>query len=210
MGLSKTGTVRRVSPLHALFGAAVLGLLVMPIAFAGAKSPEAQSSASAKAQIKSLKRRVAALERRTTPPSPTIPTTLPPSGPAGGDLAGSFPSPQIGPDAVGAPEIAGGAVKGGELGRVISLRSDPAPIGPGERGGVSATCPDGAHLLSGGFEWENFDGVGMRIVNSGSVVPDGVNPALDPNNNPVWGVVGRVDAGGTANTLRAKVLCLLP
>jgi hypothetical protein len=190
----ETRPASRVTPIHALFAAAMLGLLVMPLALARAKPSEATSSARPAKQIKSLKRRVAALEARQSP------AALPPNGPAGGDLIGSYPNPQIGP----------GAIQGAEFGRVISLQSDAAPVAPGERGGISVTCPAGAHLLSGGFEWGNPDGAGMRTLNSGTVVPDGVNPNLDPNNNPVWGVVARVDAGGTANTIRAKALCLLP
>jgi hypothetical protein len=89
---SKWGTRpgSRVAPIHVLFGAALLGLLVMPLALAGATEPTATSSASPKKQIKSLKRRLATLESRTAalenkpaPTIPTIPTTLPPSGPAG-------------------------------------------------------------------------------------------------------------------------------
>jgi hypothetical protein len=97
----------RVTPIHALLGAAVLGLLVMPLALAGAKPTEAKSSASPKKQIKSLKRRVAALEGRQ---SPQLPAALPPNGSAGGDLVGSYPNPQIGPSAVGSGEITDHAV----------------------------------------------------------------------------------------------------
>jgi hypothetical protein len=187
----------RVTPIHALFAAAMMGLLVMPLALAGAKPSEATSSASPQKQIKSLKRRVAALERRT---GPAIPTTLPPSGPAGGDLSGNFPNPQI----------AAGAVHAAEFGRLISLQTQPQPVAPGERASFSITCPAGASLLSGGYDWGNTDAAGARILSSGTVVPDGVNPNLDPNNNPVWAVQGRVDAGGQANTLIGKILCLAP
>jgi len=196
----------RISPIHALLAAAILGLVVMPLAFAGAKPTAATKSGSAKKQIKSLSRRVAALEGK---PAPAIPATLPPAGPAGGDLIGNFPNPEIGANTIGQAEIVNDAVRAGEVGREISLQTQAA-VAPGERQGLSVTCPDGALLLSGGFDWANSDGVGARVLTSGTVVPDGVNPNLDPNNNPVWGVQARVDAGGQANTIFAKALCLLP
>jgi hypothetical protein len=167
----------------------MLGLLVMPLALAGAKPSEAQSSASARKQIKSLKKRVAALEGRRSP------AALPPNGPAGGDLIGSFPNPQIGPGAIQAPEF----------GREISVQTQ-APVAVGERTGLSVTCPDGTRLLSGGFAWGNSDAAGARVLSSGP--PVGADPAQDPNLNPVWGVEARVDAGGQANTIFAKALCL--
>ena len=118
-------------------------------------------------------------------------------------------APALGPNTVGPAEIADGAVRSGELGREISLQTQAA-VAPGERQGLSVTCPDGSHLLSGGFDWANTDAAGARVLSSGTVVPDGINPNLDPNNNPVWGVQARVDAGGQANTIIAKALCLLP
>jgi hypothetical protein len=45
----------------------------------------------------------------------TIPATLPPSGPAGGDLTGTYPNPELGAGKVGTPELADAAVTGIKL-----------------------------------------------------------------------------------------------
>jgi hypothetical protein len=114
MKSSKRGArpAARIAPIHAVLATAALGLLVMPIAFAGAKSPEAHSSANVRTQLKSLKRRVAALESR---PAPNTPSALPPSGPAAGDLTGNYPNPQIGQDSIGPAEIVDGSIESAEL-----------------------------------------------------------------------------------------------
>jgi hypothetical protein len=153
----------RVTPVHAALATAALGLLVMPIAFAGARSPEAQTSASAKAQLKSLKRRVAALENKA---GPNIPTTLPPSGPAGGILQGNYPNPSgLTVGSVGASEVVDGSLGQAELG--------PQSVGAGQlkatyervSGGTAApagtfvdaaaSCNLGDKVLGGGYAWLN-------------------------------------------------------
>ena len=62
MGLLRTRrqldpSASRVGPSHLLDAAAILGLLVMPVAFA-AQGPDASKSASLTKQIKGLKKRV--------------------------------------------------------------------------------------------------------------------------------------------------------
>lgn len=103
-------------PVYSLIAAAVLASIVTPIAFAGAagKAP-APSSASVAKQLKKLKLRIVALEGRTAPQPPAIPASLPPSGPAGGDLIGSFPNPRLAPNSVGELEIADGGVDREEI-----------------------------------------------------------------------------------------------
>jgi len=92
-------TTRHHKGTQALLAAAIAAMVVMPVAFAGAAGPGA-----AKKQIKALSKRVAALE------SSKAPTTLPPRGPAGGDLTGNYPNPEIGLSKVGSPEIADGSI----------------------------------------------------------------------------------------------------
>lgn len=95
----------RAKPISALFVAAVLGLVVMPIALATANVPAIARSAvakphgqaslnslkSLKKEIMSLNRRIAALEHSGVKPQ----TGAKPVGLAGGSLAGSYPNPSI-------------------------------------------------------------------------------------------------------------------
>ena len=85
---------------------AVMGTAV--VATASDPGERATTSASAKAQIKKLKKRVAALEASQG-------SARPPSGPAGGDLAGSYPNPAIAPNAVGGAEVANASLTGTDV-----------------------------------------------------------------------------------------------
>jgi hypothetical protein len=215
MKTGRTSRGARVTPVHALLAAAILGLLVMPVAFAGAEGPRATATAVTNAKFKKLKQRVGALESRGTAPS----------GPAGGDLAGTFPNPQIGPNAVGSNEVAADSLAAGDLApdsvglseiaplsvaeaeiigdsvgsselRVINaVVSAGTAVGAGAFGDATASCPAGHVLLGGGYAWAN-DEAGSSIIGS----------TPNPLNQPTqWLVRGRSTAG---NTLFAWATCL--
>jgi hypothetical protein len=86
----------------------------------GGDAPEAQPSATAKKQIKKLKRKLAGFEARLAALEGK-PAGGPPTGPAGGDLTGSYPSPGIGPGTVGATEIVPESVGSPELANAVTF-----------------------------------------------------------------------------------------
>jgi hypothetical protein len=206
--------VSKTKGIHALLAAAIAALVVMPMAVAGASGSGAK--ASAKRQIKALSKRVAALEGQQSPKA------LPPNGPAGGDLTGTYPSPEIGPDTVSSLELTDGAVNRANIGNeaisfeqigpdavgsselkgAIAVQGPGVQVQPGQTKEAFVTCPaTHPRVLSGGFEWASRDRNDTSVINSG--------PGFDPlNPNTTWGVSGRVANGGATNTVFAEALCL--
>jgi hypothetical protein len=217
--------------IKVLVAATLTALVILPVAIAGAQAPTASRAprANAAKQIKALQKQLTALKSQVAAlAGRPAPVTLPPSGPAGGDLNGAFPNPKLRANAVtgatGAVEtlsgddiadnsltsvkirdgaltgsdFAPGAVGPAALASTQVVVGNGVPVAENQVKEAKVSCPAGTRLLSGGFEWKDNAKLGDTIIATG--------PDIGQNPNTDWEAVGRVVNGGDANEVRAVAL----